>query len=534
MATNYDGNRAMNGNNLYTFWVTIKSLILGWLSAKQDTITGGATTITSDNLDKNRALISNGNGKVAVSGVTSTELGYLDGVTGNVQGQLDAKVDTSKVKTTEDSSSSQAENVYSTGYINGKLVQASSSLGLVKAGEITDVTGYIPVKILNASGSASQGNGYLYVAETDISGKMDKDVTVGSTSYSTADMKFVNGTNTTVAWDDTNKAVKVNSTDTKMANKSYTAGTDAKVVVGTKITGNNTLADVQKTLTAGTNISITGASDKITIACTYSYTLPIATDSVLGGVKKGANVNISSAGVISIPFANAQENGVIGVRIGDLGGVDEDDGYVDCFGLDDQDHYNLKMRIASTTEGGAMSKAMVSKLNGIEAGANNYVLPTADPSTVGGMKLYTTGTTASDGALAAGYVTSQLSAKAPLASPDFTGTPTISGNAIATQSYVDTAITGAETFKGTLASEADLKAYGNFKAGWYWRVALPSGTSTATIAGQTVESGDMVYCTVTHNHTAGDDITNANFNVVNTNIVFLTDTEIAEIVNAAS
>ena len=59
------------------------------IEAKQNIITGAATTITGSNLTANRALISNGSGKVAVSDVTSTELGYLDGVTSNVQTQLD-------------------------------------------------------------------------------------------------------------------------------------------------------------------------------------------------------------------------------------------------------------------------------------------------------------------------------------------------------------------------------------------------------------------------------------------------------------
>lgn len=64
------------------------------LSTKQNTITGGGSTITTSNLTANRALISNGSGKVAVSDVTSTELGYLDGVTSNVQTQLDGKLST--------------------------------------------------------------------------------------------------------------------------------------------------------------------------------------------------------------------------------------------------------------------------------------------------------------------------------------------------------------------------------------------------------------------------------------------------------
>jgi hypothetical protein len=61
------------------------------LAAKQNTITGAATTITSDNLTASRALASDGSGKVAASSVTATELGYLSGVTSALQTQLNAK-----------------------------------------------------------------------------------------------------------------------------------------------------------------------------------------------------------------------------------------------------------------------------------------------------------------------------------------------------------------------------------------------------------------------------------------------------------
>ena len=61
------------------------------LDAKQATVTGAATTIVSSDLTVSRALTSNGSGKVAVSDVTATELGYLDGVTSSIQTQLDAK-----------------------------------------------------------------------------------------------------------------------------------------------------------------------------------------------------------------------------------------------------------------------------------------------------------------------------------------------------------------------------------------------------------------------------------------------------------
>lgn len=69
----------------------VTSNIQTQLNNKQPTITGAATTITSSNLTINRALISDASGKVAVSNITSTELGYLDDVTSNIQTQLNAK-----------------------------------------------------------------------------------------------------------------------------------------------------------------------------------------------------------------------------------------------------------------------------------------------------------------------------------------------------------------------------------------------------------------------------------------------------------
>lgn len=67
------------------------------LTNKQDVIVGAASTITEDNLATDRALISDSSGKVAVSNVTSTELEYLDGVTSNVQTQLDKKLEKAPV-----------------------------------------------------------------------------------------------------------------------------------------------------------------------------------------------------------------------------------------------------------------------------------------------------------------------------------------------------------------------------------------------------------------------------------------------------
>lgn len=63
-------------------------------NGKQNAITGAATTITSSNLTAGKVLISDSNGKVAASTITTTELGYLDNVTEDIQTQIDTKFDT--------------------------------------------------------------------------------------------------------------------------------------------------------------------------------------------------------------------------------------------------------------------------------------------------------------------------------------------------------------------------------------------------------------------------------------------------------
>lgn len=83
-------------------------------------ITGGASTIAGNNLTGSRALISDANGKVAASDITSAELGYLDGVTDNIQTQLNGKAPSS-LSTTVDNLSGTV-----TGFINNTSVSKSA------------------------------------------------------------------------------------------------------------------------------------------------------------------------------------------------------------------------------------------------------------------------------------------------------------------------------------------------------------------------------------------------------------------------
>jgi hypothetical protein len=73
---------SQNGYLSSTDWSTF--------NGKQAAITGAASSVTSTNLTINRALISDGFGKIAVSTATSTALSYLD-ATSSIQTQLNSK-----------------------------------------------------------------------------------------------------------------------------------------------------------------------------------------------------------------------------------------------------------------------------------------------------------------------------------------------------------------------------------------------------------------------------------------------------------
>jgi fructose-specific component phosphotransferase system IIB-like protein len=78
-------------NTEFDYLNGVTSGIQAQIDGKEPTITGAATSITGANLTINRALTSDASGKVAVSATTSTELGYVSGVTSAVQTQIDGK-----------------------------------------------------------------------------------------------------------------------------------------------------------------------------------------------------------------------------------------------------------------------------------------------------------------------------------------------------------------------------------------------------------------------------------------------------------
>jgi hypothetical protein len=104
----------------------------------QASITGGASSVVTANLTASRALVSDGSGKIAASATTTTtEIGYLAGVTSAIQTQLNGKLNLTGgtltgglIGTTGSFSSSGSGNTFNIDHTSGSGI----ALNITKAG----------------------------------------------------------------------------------------------------------------------------------------------------------------------------------------------------------------------------------------------------------------------------------------------------------------------------------------------------------------------------------------------------------------
>lgn len=122
----------------------VTSGIQAQLNGKQATVTGAASTIVSAALTADRVLISSASGKVAVSTVTPTQLGYLSGLTGSIQDQLSA-INTSLAGKVDKLADKPTAGTYAKVTINAEG-QVTAGQAQIAVADISDIaTSYIPV-----------------------------------------------------------------------------------------------------------------------------------------------------------------------------------------------------------------------------------------------------------------------------------------------------------------------------------------------------------------------------------------------------
>jgi len=130
-------------------------------------LTGAVSTVLTSNLSTNKVLISSNTGKIAVSPVSSTELGYLSGVTSDIQTQLNSK---QNILTLGDVTGSDFAFTGQTGAIIGSgMTIALATQGGLTPGSYGDSSN-MPVFTVNSKGiitnistvSISSGGGTVY------------------------------------------------------------------------------------------------------------------------------------------------------------------------------------------------------------------------------------------------------------------------------------------------------------------------------------------------------------------------------------
>lgn len=136
-------NKALSSDiTLYGTDIAISSTdstsIMEYVNSLDITINGAASTIKDNDLTASRAVISNSSGKIAVSDTTSTELGYVHGVTSAIQTQLNNKLGLDSLSI-DSSSSNYLVYDNTTGKFSAKVdtTVTDSSTKLITSGAVS-------------------------------------------------------------------------------------------------------------------------------------------------------------------------------------------------------------------------------------------------------------------------------------------------------------------------------------------------------------------------------------------------------------
>lgn len=260
----------------------VTSAVQTQIDSKQATITGAATTIDSEDLTASRAVISNGSGKVAVSAVTDTELGYLDGVTSAIQTQIDSKqaTITGAATTIDDADLTASRAIVSSG--SGKV--AVSAVTSTELGYLDGVTSAIQTQI------DSKYNYTISAADGDNTDE-EKIVLTGSDS-STDAVVLEAGTGLTIARD----GDKITFTNTVTDSDTVLTTEQVEDIVGAMVSGN--------TESGGIVVTYDDSSAKLNFAFTLADDA-VVTAKILDGNVTLAKIADQAANTIIVRDANS-------------------------------------------------------------------------------------------------------------------------------------------------------------------------------------------------------------------------------------
>lgn len=247
------------------------------LNSKVNTLEDEVEETVKNNFTANRALVSNGNGDVAVSAVTTTELGYLDGVTGAIQTQLNNKATSTSVSTLQNTVNGKVTNSFTASRAlvsdaNGKV--AVSAVTSAELGCLDGVTSAIQTQLDNkVTNNFTNKNAVLF---SDANGKVS-----ASNNVTITEVNFLDGVTSNIQTqinDIDTKATTANNNATKALKclKASSAQNDIPQTIGTastylfdNATGTSADETVMTSVASGVYIKESGNYD-ISIAISVS------------------------------------------------------------------------------------------------------------------------------------------------------------------------------------------------------------------------------------------------------------------------
>ena len=237
------------------------------------------------NLTVSRALVSDGNGDVSVSAVTSTEVGYLDGVSSAIQTQLNSKAEgvPTAITVADESTDTTCFPLFVTAATGDLPPKSGTNLAFNSSSGVLTATGFAGALTGNASGTASGLSATLAVGSGGS----------GATSLTANGVLIGNGASAITSVDMSTKG-KILIGDGSGNPQMLSVGTNGHVL--TAASGETTGVE-WAAVTAATPTAITVADESTDTTC-FPLFVTAATGDL--GPKSGTNLAFnSSSGVLT-------------------------------------------------------------------------------------------------------------------------------------------------------------------------------------------------------------------------------------------